>query len=43
VVALLDGVDAFYGIRVGGIAADAPDGVGGVEESLALAEGGEGG
>ena len=41
VVALLDGVDAFHGIGIGGIAADAPDGVGGVEEGEALAQGGE--
>ena len=41
VVALLDGVDAFHGIGIGGVAADAPDGVGGVEEGEALAQGGE--
>ena len=41
VVALLDGVDAFHGVGIGGVAADAPDGVGGVEEGEALAKGGE--
>ena len=41
VVALLDGIDAFYGVGIGGVAADAPDGVGGVEEGVPLAQGGE--
>lgn len=41
VVALFDGIDAFYGISVGGIATDSPDGVGGVEEGEPLAQGGE--
>ena len=41
VVALLDGIDAFDGVGIGGIAADAPDGVGGVEEGEALAQDGE--
>ena len=37
VVALFDGVEAFHGIGIGGIAAYAPDGVGGVEEGESLA------
>ena len=41
-VALLEGIDAFDGIGVGSVASDAPDGVSGVEESLAAAEGLEG-
>ena len=41
VVALFDGVEAFHGVGISGIAAYAPDGVGGVEEGEALAQGGE--
>ena len=35
-VALFDGVDAFYGVGVGCIAADSPDGIGGIEERFPL-------
>lgn len=35
-VALFDGVDAFYGVGVGCIAADTPDGIGGIEERFPL-------
>ena len=31
-VALFDGVDAFYGVGVGGIATDSPNSIGGIEE-----------
>ena len=42
VVAFFDGVDAFDGLGVGGVAAYAPDGVGGVEEGLAALQGRQG-
>lgn len=32
IVALFDGVDAFYGVGVGGIATDSPNSIGGIEE-----------
>ena len=35
-VALFDGVDAFNGVGVGCIAADSPDGIGGIEERFPL-------
>lgn len=35
-VALFDGIDAFYGVGVGGIAADTPDRIGGIEERFPL-------
>ena len=38
-VALLDGVYFFYGVGIGGVAAYAPNGVGGVEQCAARGEG----
>ena len=35
-VALFDGVEAFYGVAVAGVATYAPDGVGGVEDGAAV-------
>ena len=41
VVAFLGGVETFDGIAVAGVAADAPDGVGRVEEGFPVAQGGD--